>query len=212
MIREEKEELIGMLINKLGRHSTDFGLGETDHAQIAEKIVKNFVGYAAYRNGDEWEKEEGYKWNFIRNRFQEQNEQTIPDYLPDIFFDSIGNLCGDYRSNLFIDGQIKYKIMWNEYQEEKKGYISEIFANNNIEEKLRKANELIIDVTGKKTAQSIAVLLFYLYPKTFFPYNYTSLTMAAKSWGCRKILHSENLEMIVILLGLILLTASFYLF
>ena len=99
MTEQEKTNLINGLAEKLKEHADKFGLGTEGYAEIARNIVEDFAKYAAYRGGDEWEKEEGYKWDFIKDRFLGQNEQAIPGSLPEDF--CIDNLVGEWSYDVW---------------------------------------------------------------------------------------------------------------
>lgn len=175
----KKQQLIEALTKRLedSANSTndEFGLKGRDFDQIAKNIVEDFEKYVEYRNSDKWKDEEGYKWELIKNRFDNSSMKPIPDYLPDYFFDKKSNLCGDFRLDNFNNKNDWEKTNLTEFDGIKEG------------EEITKAKKFIRDsIKDKPKIQSAALLLFFLFPAKFFAYNNKSLIKTAKEWGIEK--------------------------
>lgn len=81
MDEEVKNTLATNLAEKLRAQAADFGLETGDPDQIATNIVDDFARYAKFRETGDWEKDEKYKWDFIKNRFKNEKLEPIPYYL-----------------------------------------------------------------------------------------------------------------------------------
>lgn len=170
MTEDEKKTLIADLANSLKVHAANFALTPGNLDRIAENIVDDFVRYAEYRNGAQWEKDEGYKWKLIKARFNNSQMKPIPDFLPDEFFTLKSNLCGDFRTDLF------------DKQDHWKKISLAVFNTVKLGEEINATEQLFQQNSQKSNLQSAALLLFYLFPLTFCPYNHTSLMETAKKW------------------------------
>ncbi|NMA20986.1 MAG: hypothetical protein GX927_10455, partial [Lentisphaerae bacterium] len=178
----KKQQLIEALTKRLedSANSTDeFGLSGRDVGQIVTNIVEDFEKYVEYRNSDKWKDEEGYKWEFIKNRFDNSSVKPIPDVLPNEFFSLRKNLGGSFHGDPFQD-----KVPWESVTLTNFRDINETDFNTiDVDNEIKKAKNFIEKINKKSNTRATALLLFFLFPKKFCSYNHGSLSKTAKNWG-----------------------------